>query len=349
MKRPDAKLAGPAGAGRVGAGIPEWLRAGRSLARVALPLHNSAHMRRAALVALLALPSLAVAAPLVPTPTAGQITYPTVALSSTDGYINLDECLNARTITLKWAISYATGASFANVTSYQLYAGNSFAPTTGDCQQATSTTGVVNGPASDLITTNLADPSVNTDFDTSLIATVSGYGSCAGSDAQIDLCIQARNGTTNIGTARTTLTFSVSAPGAPTGVSASPGDSAANVSWSAPSGSPTAMSYEVDATGLGTIDPSTHASPRVTGTGYRLGGLVNGETYSIQVRGFSIASNPGAFSTDVVQVTPQQVNDFWQTYQADGGRDSGGCGGGPAGPLALALLAGAFALSRRAR
>jgi hypothetical protein len=145
------------------------------------------------------------------------------------------------------------------------------------------------------------------------------------------------------------LTFSVGVPGVPTGVSATPGDQAANVSWSAPSSSVAAFSYEVDATGLGTIDPSTHVSSRVTGTGLRLGGLVNGETYFIQVRAFSIASNPSDFSQDNVDVMPQQVNDFFQAYQADGGRDSGGCAGGPAGPLALVLLAGALALSRRAR
>jgi len=306
-------------------------------------------MRRAALLVTLALPSLAGAAPIPPTPSPGQITFPTVALSSTDAFINLDECLNNRTIMLKWAIAYTTGNSFANVTAYQLYAGNSLTPSTGDCVQATSTTGLVQGPAGNLIQTGLLDPSAITDFDTSEIASVAGFGSCAGSDAQINLCIQAKNGAANIGTARTTLTFSVATPGMPTSVSASPGDGAANVSWSAPSGSPPAFSYEVDATGIGTIDPSTHISPRITGTGYRLGGLVNGETYFIQVRAFSIASNPSSFSTDNIDVTPQQVNDFFQTYQADGGRDSGGCAGGPAGPLALVLLAGALARSRRAR
>jgi uncharacterized protein (TIGR03382 family) len=85
----------------------------------------------------------------------------------------------------------------------------------------------------------------------------------------------------------------------------------------------------------------------VTGTGpYRLEGLVNGVVYAVAVLGVSAA---GAESdpSNVKTAEAQQVNDFWQTYKDAGGNETGGCSSGVAGPLGLALLAGALALVRR--
>ncbi|HEX9243741.1 MAG TPA: fibronectin type III domain-containing protein, partial [Anaeromyxobacter sp.] len=299
---------------------------------MAFRLHNRARMSRALLlVTILAAPGLASGQALPALPSAGQITFPTVALSATDGFINLDECQNHRSITLRWAISYVSGASASSFIpggSYQLYAASgSKVATTGNCDtEPNATNGVIADPASDLIKTGLSDPSANLNFDTSTIASVAGFGSCSGGDTQFQLCVMARDsGGTVVGTARTTLIASFGAPATPTGVSATAGDGAANVSWSEPDSTPAGLSFEIDAQGIGTIDPTLHRSSRVTGTSDRITGLVNGETYQINVIAFSDADNPSTPSTDPAFVSPQPVNDFWETYKDDfGGRDSGG-------------------------
>jgi uncharacterized protein (TIGR03382 family) len=106
------------------------------------------------------------------------------------------------------------------------------------------------------------------------------------------------------------------------------------------------LTAEMVATTTGITDPTTHHSSMFTASSARFDGLVNTVTYAVTARTFSKAGNPSDPS-DAVDGTPQHVNDFWDTYKADGGRDDGGCAGGPAGPLALVLVAGALALTRR--
>jgi hypothetical protein len=315
-------------------------------------------MRRVALLALLAFPlaGAAQSPPVPPTPVAGQVTFANERLTAIDGFINAAEC-RAGTITLKWAVLYDTGKSAANLVggSYQLYANNQpdAALNTGPCptQDGDKTlTGMKAGPVSGRLTSDLTDPSQNLVFDTALIASVTGYGGCFTSDVVVQVCAQARDSSVNpIGTARGRLTISTTAPGAPTNVGATPGNNALNVSWTEPTGSPVAESYEIDATPLGTADPNgVRRSPRLTATSYRLGGLVTGETYSVVVRAYSTADNAGPDSTPLL-ASPETVLDFWGAYKDAGGRDDGGCGSGLAGPLALAGLAFALALARRRR
>jgi uncharacterized protein (TIGR03382 family) len=100
-------------------------------------------------------------------------------------------------------------------------------------------------------------------------------------------------------------------------------------------------------TTTGASDPNTHTSSRFTATSARFDGLVNSVTYAVTAKAFSKADNPSLDSAPETG-TPQVVLDFWEVYKDEfGGRDNGGCAGGPAGPLALVLVAGGLALLRR--
>jgi uncharacterized protein (TIGR03382 family) len=317
-------------------------------------------MRRASLLAVLALPAVA-AAQVTPTPTAGSITFPTQVNTAVDKYINAAECRSG-TITLRWAISFDTNKGVANLASYQLYASDHAedsavnkerCPTENDDKL----TGVHAGSIVDAITTNLSDPSPELEFDTALIASVAGLGACNASGTTIMLCVQARDSSDGlIGTARTNLTLSTTAPGAPESASASPGEQALDVHWGDSSGEPTPEYHIAEVvTGPG-VDPTvststSKASGAVAGTGsgsVRIDGLTNGVIYAVYVTAYSTADN----ASDPVfagTASPTPVNDFWETYRAAGGREQGGCasGAGAAGTLALLAAASLVALFRR--
>jgi MYXO-CTERM domain-containing protein len=328
-------------------------------------------MRRAALLALLVLPTVGVAQVTytaqtpptynVPTPTTpNTVGFLTLPLSTVDGFINLDECLNPRAISFKWLIqTYEQGFSSANLpggrfTVYVNDQATTSGVNTGPCPTVNGDKNVpaLNaGPIGAAITENLTDPSLGYDFDTAQIATVAGQGACNTPGTDIIVCVQAKDAAgDNIGEARVRLTVETSKPGPPLNPTATPGDQALNVSWADPGSSPSALSYLIDATPVGTIiDPTGHhLSPRITTTNYRLGGLVNGQMYNVAVVSFSEASNESAPSF-VTSVTPLPVADFWTLYKDEGGRDSGGCTSGSAGVLALAALGGLLAMARRRR
>jgi uncharacterized protein (TIGR03382 family) len=71
-------------------------------------------------------------------------------------------------------------------------------------------------------------------------------------------------------------------------------------------------------------------------------GLTNGQPYDVVVYGIDANNNPGPASSAKTG-TPVLTIDFWGSYQADGGREQGGCStaGGAAGILGglLSLLA----------
>ncbi len=317
-------------------------------------LHNRARMRRAWLLALLALPALG-AAQTPPTPTKGNITYATEALTAIDKYINAAECRSG-TITLRWAISYDTGKSAADLVSFQLYASDhttTSAVTTGACPTTNDDKGVIGlhaGSVGDRITgTNLTDPSPALVFDTDVIATVSGLGSCNMADTDVMLCVQARDSVGTIGTARTTLTVSTAAPSAPTNASATPGDQALNVSWSPSQGDPAAEYYIAEAR-TATGSQTSGAVSAGSGTmSTRIEGLTNGVVYDVFVTAYSTADNPSVPPDFAGTASPEPVNDFWKTYKNAGGREQGGCasGAGAAGALGLLLAAASLVVLRR--
>ena len=65
------------------------------------------------------------------------------------------------------------------------------------------------------------------------------------------------------------------------------------------------------------------------------------------VTAFSSADNASAPSDPPVPGTPVPVLDFWEGYEATGGREQGGCASGPAGAAGLLGAALALALHRR--
>ncbi len=317
-------------------------------------------MRRAWLLALLATPALA-AAQVTPTPTAGNITFPTQLNTAIDKYINAAECRSG-TITLRWAISFDTNKAVANLAKYQLYASDHASDgtvTKGTCATANNekVTGLLAGPVSAEITTNVSDPSPEIVFDTDVIASVAGLGACNTLGTDVALCVQARDSNSQpIGTARTTLTVATTPPGAPASASASPGDQALEVSWGDSSGEPTPEYHIAEVTTGPGVDPTqstttTKSSGAVASTGAgstRIEGLTNGVVYEVRVTAFSTADN----ASDPVfggTASPEEVNDFWEAYRAAGGREQGGCstGAGAAGALGILAAASLVAFRRR--
>jgi hypothetical protein len=84
-----------------------------------------------------------------------------------------------------------------------------------------------------------------------------------------------------------------------------------------------------------------------TGTSGVVDGLVNEQEYEVMVFARS-ASGTASDPSEAVLGTPKPVDDFWEVYRKAGGTENGGCGG-PAGPLALAGLAGVVLAARRRR
>jgi hypothetical protein len=313
-------------------------------------LQNRARMRRAWLLALLAAP--AVAAAQTPTPGPGLVTFPAVPQSATDGFINAAECLGG-TIALSWRPLFDTGKSFADMAvggSYQLYASNTV--TTGACPTTDADKGIDSlkaAPVGETITANLNETMFDVAYATSVIAGAAGKGACnATANEDIELCVQAKDpGGNAIGVARGKLILSLTKPSAPSLTSASSGEQALNVRWDAPNAGSN-ESYEAQAS----VDPNflatsvIRSSGRVTGTEVRITRLENNVTYTVRVFAFSDADNQSDPSNAVTGI-PLPVNDFWEAYQAAGGREEGGCATGTAGLLALAGVASLLALRRR--
>ena len=89
----------------------------------------------------------------------------------------------------------------------------------------------------------------------------------------------------------------------------------------------------------------------VSATQIRVGGLVNGNTYSLRLRAVDQAENTSAPSEEV-GATPVRTEGFWGVYREKGGSDPGGCASaaGPTGvglPMVSGLLA--WALRRRSK
>jgi hypothetical protein len=309
-------------------------------------------MRRAWLLALLLAPAAA-AAQLQATD--GQILFPIELNTPTDNLINIAECQGG-TIQLDAKILFTTGA--ITFSSYQLYAqtdvasdGNGALPAT-DAElfllaEPCPTLPVDRlrvGPVGLTRTENIAGAFISdVDFATSVMVAQAGQ-TCTASST-IVLCMQALDGTTKVGTARVRLPVVIDKPGTPTLTSVTPGEEALNVSWDAPSPGQR-ETYEVTAVPVDPSLASTVVSGRASAENLRVGGLVNGVAYNVSVRAFSDADNPSDPSNSL-QGTPQPVDDFFETYKAFGGRETGGCGNGGVGLLALAGAAALLALRRR--
>jgi uncharacterized protein (TIGR03382 family) len=329
-------------------------------------------MRRVLLLAILLLaPVLGRAQTGVPP--AGTIYFVNTDADPKASTINAVECSSSTaTVQLAWT---PTGAG---AITYQLYAGNKLdagattssttdCPTEQSSNTSTNTTVVAVG-------TQLTNPSLaNTTFSTSAmvkaLVTSTLPDPCAGSTGTIYLCMQAKNSSgVNVGVARGQISLALTRPDATPTLNApvQPGSKALTPSWGTngstntkyyrveaisladPSVLPTAAAFGANGTwsGFNPADPNPHYSSYVTGTDARVGGLLNDVVYAVAVVGYTDDYNPSDPS-NVASSMPTVVNDFWDVYRGDGGRETGGCSSGVAGPFGLLVLAGALALVRR--
>ena len=328
-------------------------------------MHNRGHMRRALLLAtVLALPALGRAqnAP------SGQITFTNTDADPAASFINLAECNGTAgtPVEINWT---TTGVAATGLT-FQLFASNK--ASTADCPTApadNTTTLVSVGQ----ITNQSSLSVVNQAFDPAVIASalnLNGQAACAlTTDTTIYLCVNAVSGSTVVGSARGQMTLSTYAPDVKpllTGVGS--GNGALTPAWSQ-NGSTNTQWYRVQLVSMANpaatpdpswfdpsggysafhpSDPSRHYSGYVNGSEVRVGGLLNGVTYAAAVTGYTSAYNTTVLDAAGIGTgVPEVSYDLWQVYKADGGRETGGCSGGASGPIGLALLAGALALTRR--
>jgi hypothetical protein len=336
-------------------------------------------MRRALLLAtLLAVPALVRAQVQVPNP--GQIIFVDRDADLNGQKINAIEC-NSPTATVQTIFAPTVAAPAAGVT-YQMYASNQAqtGSTTTDLN-TTCLTDQQSNTTNNLRIVKVGDQLVNpvslvdVAFATSQIAQAlvpsTGSGDpCAGSgETTIFLCIQGQASGVNFGVARGTMSLSLTRPDIVNlhiSTPVQPGNTRLTPSWS-PSGTAVTTHFQVQAisvadptnlptasafdpaggyTAFDPLDTQRHTSAVVSGNTVTLSGLKNDVTYALVVTGFTDAYNPSDPSP-VVSGAPQFVNDFWNIYKDAGGRETGGCASGMAGPLGLLLLAGTLALVRR--
>jgi hypothetical protein len=179
-------------------------------------------------------------------------------------------------------------------------------------------------------------------------AGITGITRCT-TDKTIYVCVQhLASGGTAKDVATGNALLQVEPPPVPINVVVSPGDSALFVGWEAGTKKPdgttstvAAVSYNVTAVAqANALDTRTKNS---VNTSYRIDGLVNDRTYGVTVASVSAGGNVSA-ATNAVFGTPLLVNGFWEQYTDAGGHEPGGCGGGPAGLVALLGVALALAL-----
>jgi hypothetical protein len=308
--------------------------------------------RTLTLVTLLAVPALASAQQAVPQ---GQVTF----LNGRDFpmYVNASECGSGATVTIQWNVTLLGGVtSIPTGTTYQLYSSDVDPSTNtgGNTCFKTPATGTMTVNAGQITDQQGNNPIITqtavinlTDFITKAAK------SCADNGTTVWICVEATAGGTKVGFAEMAVTISTTQPPPPTITSITAGDQALNVSWDAGSVTSTfsgdTYAYRLTATAIqGTDTGSPRTSSRYTATSARFAGLVNDVVYSVTAEALSKADNASDPSNAVTGM-PQHVLDFWDVYKNAGGRDDGGCAGGPAGPLALALVAVMLALGRRFR
>jgi MYXO-CTERM domain-containing protein len=293
-----------------------------------------------------------------PTPEVGTITFPMVAQTPVDKFINLNECRGltgprGEPATIKFKARFAANVNF---TSYQLFAANDDLiyneNTPNECDLTPdNVTGFVGGAVDTERTADIAGDFVaDAVYATSLIAAAVGQASCT-TGTDVFLCMEAKRGTTRVGLAKAQLFLDVSKPSTPVLTSVSPGERALNVDWDPPS-TGFLDSYAVVTRTSDPLDPEwagtdvVRTSPRATATDLRVEGLTNGVVYTVHVLAFNDADNPSDPSNSTTS-SPVSVTDFWEGYQAAGGREEGGCGTGGAGVLALLGVGALLALRRR--
>jgi hypothetical protein len=245
-----------------------------------------------------------------------------------DNVINVDECKNTQQdfLSLTWALTL-TGGTAGNFTVT--------ASTQANCPEPSSTN---NAPTPvGLGTTTSQSLSVAPTVSTIL----SNLGvTCPGSQTILYVCVT--NGTT---TETGSIALDLATPPAPVAEAPTPGDGALTVKWSlgqgsADGGTGAATRFKIYCDVHPQTSPIAKKCGDVTGQGTtetRVSGLTNGTEYDVEVTALTQGGNESPRST-IVSGTPTQIDDFWRLYQADGGREQGGCAAGAGGLVAILAL-----------
>lgn len=322
---------------------------------MAFRLQNRAAMRRSLLLAALAV--------LAPAPGLAQ-TMGTVTVVTTDGddaFINIAECAGVGEtgdLSLAWNVALETGTSVQGGF-FRVFASNKAAGTTAPryCLADDPQNGTFTYQVGGDTTATTTGGTVGTDSraTAAFVKTPTPFVCTEGApDQTVYVCAEywPDQTTGRKGGAVGQLVISLTRPAAPTGVSATPGDGALNVSWSAGTGGAAETRfYRVVLKENGTI---VSTSKDTSATTLRVTGLQNLHTYDIEVFALSAAKNPSS-TAGTATGTPLPVDDFWQVY-AKGpcdpaapcpGREQGGCGAGGTGAFALLGVSALLVVSRR--
>jgi uncharacterized protein (TIGR03382 family) len=275
--------------------------------------------------------------------------------------VNATECnpANAATVLVRWTPMLLSGATSAPVGGTYIIYGSNTAPLNGtQCQTVDNLVSPNNIRANTILNTNSS--ATNATITLSSLLAASGL-SCANDGQTLYICVQGVQGgsnipATNFAIASATVTISTTVPNVPNIFLIKPGDRALNVYWdpgNVGTGTGTTLQVEIQVTPTlsttGAWDTrGTRSAGRFGASPARVEDLVNTVVYNVQARALTDAENASDFSpSGVTTGMPQAVNDFWDIYKAEGGRDTGGCGAGTAGPVGLGVLIATLALVRR--
>jgi hypothetical protein len=320
-------------------------------------------MRRNLLGAALLAPAIALGQST--TPTAGQIILDGLP-TSTVSYVNLAQCTGQQnairqtadslTVDLTWNLSLDPALATAFVTggTYKLFVANQQADSTVSAFSCLSNNTTFKSAQIDLsaFTVNDQNPMLSAisparkDLAAAL-ATAVGQGACTtaltGVASTVYLCLQWSLNGNAAGRATTSMTLDVTPPGAPTlSTPIGAGDGRLFPTWSSVSDAATYKAFAVDAANPAVVRSSSEGQSASA----TIGGLTNGTTYSVTAYAFDAAENPSVAS-NAVDGVPEPVSSFWDVYKSRGGGETGGCGTGPAGALALLCAAAALLAARR--
>lgn len=321
-------------------------------------------MKRALVLTLLAAPALALAQTI---PAPGAISF------APDALVGPHECLDpAATLSTTWNLGGATGLP-VNVTgfgSFQIYASNKEPP-------AVTTTGGVRAcftgddPEEAVFARQIAvddeptgnpqtvDLPIRTMIEATRGLSAEDFAArgCDSTALQtFFVCVEYRESSTLVGSAVGSVQFDGRIPLPPTSASAEPADGALIVRWTPAETGVNATEFFISAVRCDapTIEecPFPPTEPVVSsgegvGTEFRLRGLQNDVQYAVSVFARSEAETPSATAARALG-RPREVDDFWDVYDREGGREEGGCATGRGGALAI-LAAGALLLRLRRR
>jgi len=272
-----------------------------------------------------------------------------IAFTPKDTYGSSACVVNSTQISMTWTVAFvSTTTAVPTGSTYRVLASNQ-----ADCP-ATGTAGAITG---DVVSSTSATGQTQTYPGTgdpllyvSDLVSLAGL-SCSAADTVVHVCVRlipSGGGLADsVGNAQSVVSLQLAAPPVPVLTDVQPAESGLWVYWTdGTANGTTASSYKVTAIGLDPVlDAGTHTGS-TSSKSLRLGGLHNGVNYDVTVQAVSAGGNISAASNKLTN-SPQPVNGFWESYQAAGGTEQGGCAGGAGGLLSLALLAGLGRILRR--